>query len=430
VAEDITLFGVSAYQQIRVLMEEKQEADKRAAEAGPATPLRVLSSTVQALRFVDIHDVSIFGFFDEKDEQGKAGFAKFASQSGPQPQNMAHALILDETMRSGFKVKSVPKVVMFKKGEKAVTFKGNCSDASKLAAWSSINGNIPVRQLDAQKLVDISSSTTPVVLFFYADAVSGDTGKNMLRELADEFTDVLVFYTAATANFKGLVDQFGLNPAKDTVVVLYPPKGHHYIMPPKEDLNSEHLRDYFNDYLADKVQRALRSEPAPSEPFKPGKVQVAVTSTLADIITDKQADVLVELCKPAMKDCALLATIMDSVAAVTENITTFKVVRINVDANEVNALFEIPHVPLLLYFPGNNKTGLSYDGPATGAKILEYVTEHAAKPFKVPEAVLDAAKAAPVQKAAPSPEEIAKIEAQAAKHVTNVLHTMQAAATV
>ena len=100
----------------------------------------------------------------------------------------------------------------------------------------------------------------------------------------------------------------------------------------------------------------------------------------------------------------------------------FKVVRVDVDANEVSALFEIPHVPLLLFFPAQNKTGISYNGAATEAKILEHASKHASTPFEVPTRLREIEqKEAVEQKKEPTPEEVAKVEAQAAEQVAALL---------
>jgi len=425
-AEDIVMFGVSAYQQVRANMQQKQETE--AAAAKPVSELRELKTTVQALRFIDINDVSVIGFFDPSDEAAQAGFKTFVAKSSQS--GVAHGMITSELPRKDFKVKETPKVIMFKTmGEKPVAFKGNCSDPNKLAAWAQLNGNIPVRHLDAQKIQDISSSTTPVVLYFHGNATKGVKGKEMLRELADEFTDVLVFYMADYGSFGGLAQQVGLHTTEDSVVILYPPKGHHFKMPQKATLTSDTMREFFNDYLADRVQRTLRSQPAPVEPWAHGKVQVAVTTTLLDIIKDDKQDVLLELCKPSMEDCATLGGVMDSTAKAVEHVKTFKVVRVDVESNEVSALFEIPHVPLLLFFPAQNKTGVSYNGAATEAKILEYVASQASTPFEVPTAVKEAEQMekaqAQAQKVAPTPEEVAKVEAQAAEQVSAMLHKMK-----
>ena len=422
------MFGVSAYQQVRAMIQSKQEAEATAA-AKPASELRQLHTTVQALRFIDINDIAIIGFFDASDEAAQSGFKAFVAKSSQA--GVAHGIVTSELPRTDFKVKETPKVIMFKTmGEKPVAFKGNCSDPNKLAAWASLNGNIPVRHLDAQKISDISASTTPVVLYFHGNQSKGIKGKEMLRELADEFTDVLVFYMADYASFGGLAQQFGLQTTEDNVVILYPPKSHHFKMPKQTAITSDNMREFFNDYLADRVQRTLRSQPAPTEPWAQGKVHVAVTSTLMDIIRDEKKDVLLELCKPSLQDCATLAGVMDATAKAAESITTFKVARVDVEANEVSALFEIPHVPLLLFFPAQNKTGVSYNGPATVANIMEYAATKASTPFEVPAAVKEAEKKQKEKEkskvAEPTAEEVARAESQAAEQVSAMLHKMQA----
>merc|ERR1712196_728717 len=129
------------------------------------------------------------------------------------------------------KIAEVPKVVMFKTGEPTVHYEGNCSDATKLAAWTSLNGNILVRELDAQKLSEISSSEIPVFLLLHTNTTNVNERKKILQQLAPEFTDVLSFYFADIQNFPGLARQVGLHPDAERSVVLYPPKGHHYVVP-------------------------------------------------------------------------------------------------------------------------------------------------------------------------------------------------------
>ena len=144
----------------------------------PAPNVRTLSTTVQALRFIDIHEVSIIGFFDEADQEGNSNsktvlttLTAYGCQvllglpiSYPAPKAiLTLALVLSLlhlfTMRkcilwssvvkltrvsTRFKISTTPKIVMFKKDEPTVTFQGNSSNLSKLKAWVATNGNILV----------------------------------------------------------------------------------------------------------------------------------------------------------------------------------------------------------------------------------------------------------------------------------------------
>lgn len=420
VAEDIVLFGVSAYQQIRAMLEQNAET----AAQPPAPQLRMLTTTVQALRFVEINEVSVVGFFEN--EQGAAGFASFASKTFQDRADVGMAAVVEASVHESFRIKDVPKVVMFKKDEPTVTYTGNCSDAVKLAAWASMHGTIQVRQLDAQKFSEISSSEIPVVLLFFEDVKKASEIKKMMQELAPEFLDVLTFYIVHTPQFSSIAEQFGLPLEGDRVVVLYPPKGHHYVMPANTSLTIDSLRDYLNEYLADGLQRTLRSE-LPKKPFTPGSVQVAVTTTLMDIINDDKTDVLMEFCKPGLQDCALLGAVTDQVAKAAENITSFRVARINIDANEVSAFFELPHVPLLLLFRAANKTGISYNGAATPVNILQFVANYSSmENFPIPEKLLsEVAVEESDETKQKTNEDESKVEDAALAHVTSTLHGMK-----
>jgi len=423
VAEDIVLYGVSAYQQIRAMLEQKAESSAQP----PVPELRVLSTTVQTLRFVEIHDVAVIGFFDN--EESAQGFASFAAKASQDRADIGIAAVTEPSTRTAFKVKDTPRVVMFKRDEPTVTFTGNCSDAAKLAAWASMHGTIQVRQLDAQKFSEISSSEIPVVLLFFQETDKGMEMKKMLQELAPEFLDVLTFYLVNGPQFPTITKQFGIPHEGERAVVLYPPKGYHYVMPANRSLTIDNLRDYLNEYLADGVQRTLRSEPIPPKPFTRGAVQTAVTSTMMEIINDSKHDVLMEFCKPGLEDCTTLSVVTDQVAKVAENITTFKVARINVEANEVSAYFELPHIPLLLLFRASNKTGISYNGVATPLQILQFASNHSStEPFAIPDKLLaeDNSATTSEEEEQKAQEEHSKIEDMAVAHVTSTLHAMQA----
>jgi len=389
----------------------------------PAPNVRTLSTTVQALRFIDIHEVSIIGFFDEADQEGPAGFANFISSTQGNLDS-GFGVVTSPSVHNAFKISTTPKIVMFKKDEPTVTFQGNSSNLSKLKAWVATNGNILVRHMDAQKLSDISSSEIPVTLFFYANAAQGNEIKQMLQDLAPEFTDVLLFYLASIDNFQAIAQQFGLDTKDDRLVVLYPPKGHHFIMPANVSLTIDNIRDFLNEYLADRVQRSLRSQPPPKETFTPGTVQVTVANTLMEVIGDAKKDVLLELCQPGVSECPLLSNIINQVARATKNVTTLKVARINVELNEVTAFFDIPHVPLLLFFKAQNKTALSYSGVATPGKILEYISTSATHTFEIQEEMT--AEFDPIVEEEPneSQSKLKNIEEQAMAHVANTLHGM------
>ena len=73
--------------------------------------------------------------------------------------------------------------------------------------------------------------------------IQGNEIKQMLQDLAPEFTDVLLFYLASmwplsllilfltstfSDNFQAIAQQFGLDTKDDRLVVLYPPKVHMY----------------------------------------------------------------------------------------------------------------------------------------------------------------------------------------------------------
>jgi len=149
-------------------------------------------------------------------------------------------------------------------------------------------------------------------------------------------------------------------------------------------------------------------------------VQTAITTTFKDIVEDSKTDVLLELCRPEVQDCAIVGSLLDQLAKLAINITTFKVVRIDVGANEVNAFMDVPHVPMVLFFPANNKTALSYNGVASMSNITDFVSKTASHPFSISIAAVEPEPVKPDRVT-----ETANSETEALSHVANTLHRLQ-----
>jgi len=416
-AKDIVMFGISAYQSIRSQIKAEEE---QSATPGKPPPVRSLSTVAQALRFIDINDVAIIAFLDEKNEEALGVIRELSAQIANKRADLGIAVSTASSVQAAFQAKTLPKLVMFKTGEKTVTYSGDLQ-YKKLIAWISLHGSIQVQELDVQKVQAVSSSETPIVFFFYSASSNAASAKDMLLQLAPEFTDVLQFYVVDINNFRGLAKQVGIFSDIDKkVVIVFPPKGHHFTMPGEEKPNVDSMRNFFNDYLADKVPRTLRSGP-PTKVCEPGAVQSLVTTTFKEVVEDTNADVLVELCKPDVTECGAIGVMLDQLAKAAEGISTFKIARADVAANEISAFLEVSHVPQVLFFPANNKTGLPYDGIATVAKIADFVSEHASFPFQVSADTLSKYSPPP-----PPPQPtLDNVETDAAAFVAHTLHLTQ-----
>lgn len=81
-----------------------------------------------------------------------------------------------------------------------------------------------------------------------------------------------------------------------------------------EDLDSEKLRNFINDFNNDKLARFYKSQPAPKEITPPSEVRTLVGHTWERDVMDPSKDVLVAYMSTYCRDCAELETVLKELA--------------------------------------------------------------------------------------------------------------------
>jgi protein disulfide-isomerase A1 len=122
-----------------------------------------------------------------------------------------------------------------------------------------------------------------------------------------------------------------------------------------------------------------KSEPIPASDDDP--VKVVVGKTFEDIVFDKEKDVFVEFYAPWCGHCKKLAPIWDELGEVFEEAPHVVIAKIDATSNSLPDGIDIAGFPTLIFFPADNKKGITYEEDRDLDSLKDFVMEHASRPI-------------------------------------------------
>jgi hypothetical protein len=124
------------------------------------------------------------------------------------------------------------------------------------------------------------------------------------------------------------------------------------------DLTVDFIGKWLQDVLDGKFKPSLKSEePVPNN----GPLTVVVGKNFDEIVRDPTKDVLVKFYAPWCGHCKKLAPIWDELAEFYKDQKDLIIAKFDATLNEAEGV-EIRGYPTLIFYPKDNKNGVSYDG--------------------------------------------------------------------
>lgn len=139
-------------------------------------------------------------------------------------------------------------------------------------------------------------------------------------------------------------------------------------------INVEQIKTFVNDFKTDKLEVHLKSEEIPETQ---GAVTKLVGKQWAQIVTDTSKDVLVEYYAPWCGHCKKLAPIWEELGEYVKDVEDLVIAQFDATANEVDGL-EVRGYPTLIWYPKDNKTGVTYEGARELPDFKEWLNENSA----------------------------------------------------
>jgi len=140
------------------------------------------------------------------------------------------------------------------------------------------------------------------------------------------------------------------------------------------DLTVDIISAFVSDVMDGKLAPSLKSEPIPESNAEP--VKVIVGKQFEEIVKDETKDVFVKYYAPWCGHCKKLAEPWTELAT---NIAQYKdlvIGKFDATANEADGV-EVRGYPTLIFYPKDNKAGVSYDGERDVESFTAWLKENA-----------------------------------------------------
>jgi len=129
--------------------------------------------------------------------------------------------------------------------------------------------------------------------------------------------------------------------------------------------------------LAGEYKGFRKSEPIPAKNDDP--VKIIVGKNYDQIVNDASKDVLVEFYAPWCGHCKKLAPIWEELGEAFESVDSVVIAKMDATANSPPENVDVKGFPTIIFFPADNKAGVTYSGERDLASLKKYLIDNASQ---------------------------------------------------
>ncbi|KAI1293631.1 Protein disulfide-isomerase A3 [Halotydeus destructor] len=224
-----------------------------------------------------------------------------------------------------------------------------------------------------------------VVVYYGVDYVKNPKGTNYWRnrvlKVAKNFENIHFAIADADA-FAGELEEYGLKPStgKDAtpVVGARGKDGKKYIM--KEKFSVEAFESFVENFAEGKLEAHVKSEEEPED--NSGPVYTATGKNFDELVTNTDADVLIEFYAPWCGHCKKLAPTWEELGQTFKDESGIRIVKLDATANDVPPQFIVHGFPTIYFYPADSKTPKKYEGGRDVDDFVKYLAKYSSKDLK------------------------------------------------
>nr|XP_020469991.1 protein disulfide-isomerase-like [Monopterus albus]XP_020469992.1 protein disulfide-isomerase-like [Monopterus albus] len=326
--------------------------------AGPVA--QVLNSTESAAQFIDAHNITVVGFFDNLESEAAKVFKEVALEMA----DIEFAITATPEVFQKHEVKA-DSVVLFKKfdeGRADFTWTEE-EELDKMSLGSFITKNslmliIPFNQETADTIFT-SGIPLHTLLFINSTVESHTALVDESRPVAKEFKGKMLFIVIdVTQALSFVLNFFGVSEDEaPTVRITNMETGKKFSIATK-DLTTHSLRQLCQEVVDGTAKPYYKTEEIP-EDWDKGAVKVLVGKNFESVALDPTKNVFVEFYAPWCAHCKELAPIWEELGEKYADHDDIIIAKIDATANEVESIV-IQGFPMLKYFPAGDKEVVDY----------------------------------------------------------------------
>ncbi|XP_040892268.1 protein disulfide-isomerase A2 [Toxotes jaculatrix] len=327
---------------------------------GPGAP--VLDSAESAAQFIDAHNITVVGFFDNLEGEATKVFKEVAFDMT----DTEFAMTATPEVFQKYEVKA-NSVVLFKKfddgrADFALSEDGKLdkNNLTNFIKENSLELIITFRQETADKIFT-SSITLHSLLFINSTVESQAALVDESRSIAKEFKGKMLFIVIdVTAALSHVLTYFGVSKNDaPTARIINMETGKKFNIA-SGDLTVNSLRQLCQEVVDGTAKPYYRTEEIP-EDWNKGPVKVLVGKNFESVALDPTKNVFVEFYAPWCGHCKELAPIWEQLGEKYADHEDIIIAKMDATANEVESI-EIQGFPTLKYFPADGKEVVEYAG--------------------------------------------------------------------
>ena len=204
---------------------------------------------------------------------------------------------------------------------------------------------------------------------------SFDYWRSKFVPLAKKFTDI-TFAISDEKEFKEELKFIGLGEKlEDIVIALWSSQKDKYIYS-EDDVTSEDLEEFIDNYNAGKIKPYRRSQPKPNKQSSP--VTVVVGSTFDEIVLNSNKDVLIEFYATWCGHCKALAPKYKALAKKYKDNDKLVIAKFDATENDAPSDFEFSGFPTIFFVAAaKNSKPITYEGEREVKNMVEFLEENA-----------------------------------------------------
>lgn len=269
-----------------------------------------------------------------------------------------------------------PKILHCKFEDPSLTYKGDAANPSELEKFIKDNQN---GLCNVRSATNMETFKEPLVVAYYdVDYKKNPKGtnywRNRIMKVAKNYADKLSFAISSKDELQSELNEFGFDYVKGDkpVICSKDAKGRKFKL--DAEFSPEAFEKFIQDFLADRLEPYIKSEPVPTDNSQP--LKVAVAKNFAEVVLEDR-DVLVEFYAPWCGHCKKLAPVFEELANKLKD-EDVSVVKMDATANDVPPSYSVRGFPTLYWKP-KGQSPQPYEGGRELDDFVKFIASHASK---------------------------------------------------
>lgn len=281
---------------------------------------------------------------------------------------LSFAQISDKDLATKYGVKE-PAVVVLRDGGEAVATT-SLEDPTELIKFLNVESFPAFGEIGPNNYVAYTQSGIPLMFAFVEDDEQRDQFKEWLTPLLEEMHSKVNFVFLNTRLFGSHADNLNIEKKFPALAVHDLVSNKKFAHGQEADLSKESVTKWVKEYLTNKLDPKIKSEPIPETQDEP--VYHLVAKEYNDIVLDDDRDVLVEFYAPWCGHCKKLSPIYDDLALSFGGTDKVRIAKIDHTLNEVPD--EISGYPTIKLYPAGKKSEpVKYTGSRTLDDLIQFI---------------------------------------------------------